>query len=122
MTKSIDELLWELSYFTGTLHYHSYTSVHHHNVLLTDGVKYLCDNCSCYWLVDYILSVQHLPSIASCDFQSWKLSRVNEQWYIACEDGNKHSLYSDTISYSDFPLPEITVWFIGDVLLLPSEY
>jgi len=41
---------------------------------------------------------------------------------LACEDGNGRTVFSKAIPYTDFPLPEITLWFANDVILLPSEY
>ncbi len=42
-----------LAHFKGTDKYHRT----HPAVLITDGVKYLCDQAECYWLIDIIWSV-----------------------------------------------------------------
>lgn len=41
---------------------------------------------------------------------------------VVIDDGNDNVLYQQGIEYTDFDLPEIKFYFIGNVLLLPSEY
>jgi hypothetical protein len=122
MNKSVDEILVELSYFTGTESYHSYKIPTKQEYMLTDGVNYLCRTCECYWLMDYIISLQNHSLIKDQQFQLWRLYLVENKWNICCEDGNKKTLYHATIDFSDFPLNGITVWLIDGVILLPSEY
>ena len=42
-----------LAHFTGTDQYHR----SHPSVVLTDGVKHLCDEAECYWLIDIVWSI-----------------------------------------------------------------
>jgi hypothetical protein len=38
------------------------------------------------------------------------------------ENGNGNAVYRKAIEYTDFLLPEITLYFTNKVILLPSEY
>lgn len=120
--KNVDTILTELSYFTGTENYYQYQLPNKRKYFLTDGIKYLCENCGCYWLVDYIISLQQHNLIKEQQFQLWKLYLLDNKWNINCEDGNKKILYHATIDYSDFPLNGITIYCIDGYILLPSEY
>jgi hypothetical protein len=88
---------------------------------LTEGAKYLCDQAQCFWLVDIIASVQH--KMRTEKFQVWSLTVKNGKGKVVCDDGNGNTLYTKRISFTDFPLPFIKVYFIqGTGVLLPSEY
>jgi uncharacterized protein DUF6876 len=41
---------------------------------------------------------------------------------LTCDDGNGTVVYRQELGYTDFPLPEITLYFTDNVILLPSEY
>jgi len=41
---------------------------------------------------------------------------------LACKDGNGNAVYGKAIPYTDFPLPEIALYFTDGVILLPGEY
>jgi hypothetical protein len=122
MKKDLDTILVELSYFNGTEGYHSYKIPTKQEYFLTDGVSYLCKTCECFWLVDYLISLQNHSLIKDQQFQVWRLYIVDNKWNITCEDGNKKILYHSQIDFSDFPLNGITVWLIDGIILLPSEY
>jgi hypothetical protein len=56
-------------------------------------------------------------------FQVWKLTvRVDRSATLCCEDGNGNAVYRKAIAFTDFPLPEVTLYFTDNVILLPSEY
>jgi hypothetical protein len=40
---------------------------------------------------------------------------------LTCEDVNGNAVYSKAIKHTDFPLPEIALYFTNNVILLPSE-
>lgn len=121
--ESVETIIENLSQFNGTFEYHPYRFLNlKPDYLLTDGVNYLINSCDCHWLVDYLLSVQSLPAVASASFQSWKLSLIENKWVIGATDGNNNRIYSGIIDSSDFPLNGITIWIIDGVILLPSEY
>jgi hypothetical protein len=77
-----------------------------------------------YWLLDEIaLAQRYEKSVAGEEFQLWKL-KVNPDHTatLTCEDGNGKTVYGKAIEYTDFPLPEIALYFTNSVILLPSEY
>ena len=109
-----------LDQFTGTTGYYAHGLT---RAKLTDGVHYLCNNADCYWLIDRIAYSQiEKPHSDHQDFQVWKLSVNDGQGSLICTDGNDGVLSEHHIDYTDFPLPEIAIWYQGGVLLLPSEY
>lgn len=106
----------ELSQFTGTEHYYKHWFG---NYKYTDGVKYLGEKAQCYWLLDAIFSYRRTEP-----FQVWTLTvdESKKAWLTMKEDSNLPTLVSQTIEYTTFPLPQIDLWLIDGVLLLPSEY
>ena len=108
--------------FTGTINYYKHLSGYKY----TDGIHYLVEHGAA-WLVDKILfTTKHTARLQLQDYQeftSWKLT-VNDDHtaILVAEDGNGHKIYSEKINYTDFPLKEISLWFEGGVLLLPSEH
>ena len=124
------ELLNSLPGFTGT---ESYTRLRYPFMktvlLMTDGAKYLADTAKAYWLMDAIASYQIYPKVSTEPFQVWKLV-VNDgrKATFTCTDGNFIHLSKMEIEYTDFPLPEITLYaeqsdyLGGRVIMLPTEY
>ncbi|WP_367389081.1 DUF6876 family protein [Lewinella sp. LCG006] len=118
------DLQEELKQFTGgTEHWYR----HHMNrkVTYTDGVKYLAEKAGAYWLVDDICAAYQIDTeVRSVPFQVWKLE-VNQDDHTAVlrlEDGNDNLVKSYDITFTDFPLTEIILWFTDNTLLLPCEY
>ena len=88
----------------------------------TEGVKYMAEQASAYWLIDYILSQQIDPELRVHPFQTWKMVVQDDSAAVTVEDGNDNEITSFTIAYTNFPLEEITLWLVDKTLLLPSEY
>jgi hypothetical protein len=111
-----------LNQFTGTEHWYRYGLVR--DVLFTDGAKFLADEGGAYWLIDAIANAQrHEKAVAAEPFQVWKLSvRENHTGTLTCDDGNGEIVYQQELDYTDCPLPEITLYFTDNMILLPSEY
>lgn len=112
----------DLAHFTGSECWYRHAMVR--KVLFTDGVKYVADNGGAYWLVDAIAFAQVTEqAVAAEDFQLWKLTvRPDHTGTLACEDGNYNTVYTQELTFTDFPLDKITLYFTGNVILLPSEY
>ncbi len=139
ITITKEELESNLAGFTGT---ESYTRMKYPwaNLLLTDGVAYLCENAKCYWLLDVIASYQP-NQLRKCEFQVWTLTvaiedvpatreftRTNLAYgcteisnrkiapvkkgsaVVSCSDGNNHTLVEQHIDSTDFPLSEIHLY------------
>lgn len=120
MTKTLAK--HELDRFTGSETWHRHSLVR--TVLFTDGAKYVADAGEAYWLIDEIAFAQKgNPSVRAEPFQSWTLNvALDHTATLTCEDGNGRIVVGKAIEYTDFPLPEITLWCTDNVILLPSEY
>jgi hypothetical protein len=121
----------ELQQFTGTENWYRHALVR--NVTFTDGAKYLADHAGAYWLLDIIAMAQpQTAELVNELFQAWRLTvNANASASVVCTDGNDKELYRQAIPYTDFPLPEITLYCCRDavlgygvdwVILLPREY
>lgn len=111
----------DLAQFTGTESWHRFGLS---KVTCTDGAKYLADGAGAYWLLDEIAlnNMFGEGKLKGEEFQVWKLAVTGSTAVLTAEDGNGHKLFSKRIPFTDFPLPEITLWFTGGVIMLPSEY
>jgi len=120
--KSTAEILNNLNQFTGTERYYKANPALS-NLVMTDGVKYLCDNCGAYWLVDIILSYQHVCQKDKMlrDMQFWTLTTKDNTGVVTCERDSNDVAIKQSITHTDFPLPEIKLWCENGVIYLPSE-
>lgn len=120
MTKTLTES--DLRQFTGSEHWYRHGLVR--TVIYTDGAKHVADAGGAYWLLDAIAIAQRfVKAVAAEKFQVWIL-KVNSdrRAVLVCEDGNRNAVYRQAIEFTDFPLPEVTLWFTDNTILLPSEY
>ncbi|WP_193200412.1 DUF6876 family protein [Nostoc sp. MG11] len=119
--KTAEELIADLEQFTGSevVYRHSLGMLRY-----TEGVKYLAQITQCYWLLDAIGSYQHRlgsnPRLR--DFQVWRLVVKNESGVLICEEDTDKEVLRQEIAYTNFPLPEITLYLAQKVLMLPLEY
>ena len=124
------ELEASLRQFSGTENYYRHWL---RRIVYTDGVQYLAEQAGAYWLIDLIASWQLKPKVRREEFQVWilKVNRKPPQGkpmaYARCctdtpEPGNANQVCVQGIPYADFPLDEITLWLVKDVLMLPGEY
>jgi hypothetical protein len=90
----------------------------------SDGVKYLVEKARAFWLLDAIGSYQ--PQLLSDPMlqklQIWTLTVEGKKGRLVCEKDSDIVVVSQKIPYTDFPLPEISLFLVEGVLLLPSEY
>ena len=93
-------------------------------VIYTEGVKFLADKAHAYWLIDHIAIHQMVPKIHDLEFQNWKLvvDLLTHRGTITVDDGNGNIAEIEDINWTDFPLEEITLFYTGRTLMLPSEY
>lgn len=112
----------ELRQFTGSEYWYRHGLVR--GVVFTDGAKYMADKGGAYWLLDEIAFAQKRePAVAGEAFQLWKLTvRADRTATLVCEDGNGRSVFSKALTFTDFPLEEISLYFTDGTILLPSEY
>ena len=120
--KNAEEILEVLPCFVGTFGYHSHKTGDL-KLLLTDGCDFIRREAESYWLFDSILAHQMDKTIRSLYHQVWRLKKQSDEtWLLTCEDGNTNLIVEQKIQFSDFPLPEITIWIIDGIALLLSEY
>ena len=90
----------------------------------TDGVKFLADQANAHWLVDAIAS--HQPPLLRDEmlkeFQIWKLvvNAEDKTAKLICERDTNDVAVTQDILFTDFPLPEIKLFLVAKVLMLPS--
>lgn len=137
LANKAQEISNNLRQFTGTSAYYRYSPLFPF-MLLTDGTKYLSDECQCYWFLDIIASMQLDPLIRDHQelqtMQFWNLTvNADRSATVTCEWDRHQTVYTQTIGYTDFPLNEVRIWvqphypFPGTkekqlVAHLPSEY
>jgi hypothetical protein len=128
-TKTSEELKTALSQFHGTENYYTHSVLK--NLVFTDGVKFLADEASAYWLIDAIASHQCNQQIKQSpdlqDFQLWKLEVDGNKGVLFCyPDSDQPYVVRQEIEFTDFPLNEISFYLQKGsdckVLMLPSEY
>lgn len=112
----------DLAQFTGTENWYRHPI--RRNILYTDGIQYLAEKAGAYWLIDEIAFNQMQPRIGSEEFQVWTLSVNLEESnaVLTCDNGNNKILFSKKITFTDFPLENVRLYFSNNVILLPSEY
>ena len=116
----INRLKLELKQFSGGGEF--YRNPLFRDYVYTEGVRHLAEQAGAYWWIDYILSYQLDPKLVVQPFQVWKMVVQDDSAAVTVEDGNDNQIATLTISYTNFPLGEITFWLIDKTLLLPSEY
>lgn len=111
----------DLAQFTGSACWYRHPL--YPSITYTDGAQYVAEAGGAYWLLDAIVSHQHEPRVRSREFQVWTLRVAQDRSAVLTwEDGDHGVLASQAIAFTDFPLPEITLWLQNDVIFLPSEY
>lgn len=93
------------------------------NVLATDGVMHLAKSAKAFWLLDIVGSLKLVGKCKNEPFITCTLVKnADGSAKFTATNGNRSKLYSQEISSTDFPLEEITLFFVDNVILLPSEY
>ena len=118
-----------LAQFTGTETWYEHPLAR--KILYTDGAKYVAEKGGAYWLLDIIATNNAYgpPEFKREEFQVWtlKVDLEAHTGVLTCSDGGKDGheskvFFTQEIEYTDFPLPEITLWFQNNTIFLPSEY
>jgi hypothetical protein len=112
----------DLRQFTGTENWYRHGLLR--RITFTDGVKYLAEHAQCWWLIDDIAIMQLRPEVRAVDFQFWKLKVEPDGTALLTmvKDEGYEPTYTQKISITDFPMPEVEIWFRDNVIFLPSEY
>ncbi|MEQ9438081.1 MAG: hypothetical protein RIG62_03500 [Cyclobacteriaceae bacterium] len=110
----------DLLQFTGTTQWFRHPLFRQYTY--TEGIHYMAEHGGAYWLMDAVFSWQTVPKVKAEPFQSWTLTVKDHSAVLTATDGNGRQIARQEIEYTDFLLPEITLFFTDHVLLLPSEY
>ncbi len=115
----------DLAQFSGSEHFFRHGLSRNH--IYTEGAQFVAERARAYWLLDKI-ALHGSPAIAHEDFQVWKLSVNPDQTAtLTTGNGDDDILKIEELTYTDFPLAEITLWavrneFNGFTIMLPGEY
>lgn len=114
---SVQELEKGLKQFYGSFHYYPYTN----GLKLTDGVKWIAEQASAFWLLDIVASAKHKvnDSFAVAEFE-----KFGTKGFFKLHDGREPQTvyHMQYVPLTDFPLSKIDIWLENTVLLLPSEH
>ena len=110
-----------LAQFTGTERYYRISR----RCLLTDGTRYLAEEAGAFWLMDAAAS--YLIELGTDEwFVHIHLRVTSSTALLVLGDGNGHVYAQQQIPYTDFPMPEQTLYACWDserwVIMSPSEY
>ena len=111
-----------LRQFTGSENWYRHSL--NRAVLYTDGAQYLAEHGGAYWLLDTIAIAQgHVDALQGEEFQIWTLTvNPDKTAELTCDDGNNNIVHRQELEFTDFPLPEIKLYYCNNVIHLPSEY
>jgi hypothetical protein len=120
--KTAEEIKQGLAHCYGTEGYHRFSILS--KLVLTDGAKYLADECQCYWLMDAIATHQRkcMQDPMLSEFQFWTLKVSDGSVVLTCERDTDDIAITQNIPSTDFPLDEVKLYVTNGVILLPSEY
>ena len=92
--------------------------------LYTEGVQFLAEAASSYWLIDMIFMFQRDQQAVRDElFHTWDLTvGENKTATLTCGDGNDNIVFTHSLTFTTFPLESIRLFFTDNVLLLPSEW
>jgi len=112
----------DLDHFTGSETWWRHALVR--SILFTDGAKHVADIGGAYWLLDEIaLAQKYNRKVAAEEFQHWTLKvKPDHTARLTCDDGNGRVVYTKQLTFTDFPLDEISFYVCNNTILLPSEY
>jgi hypothetical protein len=117
--------LADLAQFSGSEQFFRHGLSRNH--IYTEGARFVAERAGAYWLLDKI-ALHGSPVIAREDFQVWKLT-VKPDQTATLTTGNGHNdiLKTEELTYTDFPLGEITLLAVRNELdsftiMLRSEY
>ena len=95
----------------------------------TEGVKYLAEQAQCHWLItDTAVVCKSLKNKSTFIVILFKRNstsvqeRTHKEAKITYADGNGTILLEEEYEYTDFPLDELRLFFVDDMLMLPNEY
>lgn len=99
------------------------------DTLYTDGIQFLATEGKAFWLVTdasiVAKSLQDKSRFITVDFKKLNTAERKQLGYAAkvtYSDGNGQVFTTQFYHLTDFPLETLRLYFIDNILLLPSEY
>jgi hypothetical protein len=115
-----------LEQFNGTENYYRLPIC---GTLYTDGVQFLATEGKAFWLVTdasiVAKSLQDKSRFIIVDFKKLTANEKEKLGYaakVSYSDGNGQVFTTQFYHLTDFPLETLRLYFIDNILLLPSEY
>lgn len=92
-------------------------------ILISDGCKFLLDNCDSSFLFETIIKAQELKIFKGANLQIWCLHQLRKDmsWILSCSSSVNKPLIIYSIPFTSFPLQEITIMVIQKAAFLPQE-
>ena len=90
-------------------------------MMFSEGAHFVAESCGAYWLIDGIAILQLTPKVRAEEFQIWKLAVTGHKAVLTLDDGNGNIIVRKSVSFTDFPLPEVTLWVENNTIYLPRE-
>lgn len=120
-TLSQGQLESALAQFTGSEQFYRHGLVS--SIVYSEGAHFLAERAGAHWLLDEIaLHNKFTAPVMAEEFQVWKLTAADNKGTLVCEDGNYNAVFIKEIEYTDFPLPEIKLFYANLTIYLPSEH
>ena len=126
MSAQSKQLIEQLQGFCGSTTYYKIPLV---KARYTEGIKYLADQAQCHWLVtDTAVVCKSLKNKSTFIVILFKRNpksvqeRTHKETKITYADGNGTILLEQEYEFTDFPLDELRLFFVDDMLMLPNEY
>ena len=120
------QLIDQLQGFCGSTTCYKISLVQAH---YTEGIKYLADHAQCHWLItDAAVVCKSLKNKSNFIVILFKRNstsvqeRTHKEAKITYANGNGIILYEQEYEFTDFPLDELRLFFVDDMLMLPNEY
>lgn len=100
------------------------------NLVITDGVKAVCEAAGAFWLLDIIWSYQGDKRVKNDEMlqgmQFWNLDVDTERntAVVTLERDSDDVVLTQTIPFTDFPLKKFKLYYTPaeKIVLLPTEY
>ncbi len=118
-----ENILQSLKQFTGTAGYYKIGIW----IVATEGIKYLCDKCQCYWAMDIVDSTfPMLIKKYGISFMVWKIEvNADKSFKISAWSDTPYKstlLYKQKGEFTDFPIKDFEFFQMRNVVLLKNEY
>lgn len=109
-----------LARFTGSEQWFKYPMS---GATYTEGVRYFLENAQAYWLLDIIATQPEIVAQMKNGGAYTTLDVADDDTaVITVTDGNHGMVYQRRLEFTDCPHGVWELWFIDNVVLLPSEY